>query len=242
MNTHYLKTKQMFITSLIALGMVLTFSSCVKYNPTSLRKIKPEYNDDEVAHKNVIIRVKQLGKKECKKLFDGRERPLFSGRKNKRSYPIQIIIENKSGTSWVLSPEQINSDLTPYQHIYQKMRTSTGWRIAGGVIVGLFGCAFALMAVLSSPPPGSLSVLLGKITIISAPIAGCILAKSSIEANAELKNDLKKKTLHKDEVVKPGQFMRKIIFLKRKDYKLPFVITLENERNSADMIRFVIDP
>lgn len=247
MDTRSLKTKQMFITSLIALGMVLTFSSCVKYNPTSLRKIKPEHHDDEVIQQNVSIRTKNLSRHECKKLFDGRERPLFAARKSQRIYPIQLIIENNSGKSWVISPQQINLELVPYQQIYHKMRTSTGWRIAGGVIGGLFGLnalgATAATAARNGSPGVAALAGLGQLAVlIGAPVATYKSAKSSKEANTELKDDLKKKTLYKDEVVKPGQFMRKIIFLMHKDYKPPFVITLENERNSTDMLRFVIGP
>lgn len=215
-----------FVVSIISLMVMLP--GCLFQTPDyHIRRLpalsRPVINYHE-SKRGVSVWAKELDYYECQHLFDGHGGKLFKG--SDPIYPIQITIENRSDSPWEFSPQDINLRLCDSQKVVDKINWSPVARGLGILAVGGLAIWGAKQAL------GTDAAIAGSIIV---PVVAAGSAATQAVNNNNHRRDLDDQALTEDLVVYPYQRINTYIFVKARDYRPNFNITMYNLRTDESM-------
>jgi len=202
---------------------------------------------------NVSVQVKRLNEDEKYTLFGQRSVWLYDTKSNQPIYPLYISIHNLSDTTYEISPESIDLELTPYTNIAHCLKTNSFGRGAKTFAIGssiLLATAIPAVAVAianSKAPNGPLAPKKGSAFefAITAEFFGTLFSTlfvtlRSAWVNTKIKHDLKEKTLHSTKLIYPGQQFDTLVFVGHANYQDNFIIELDDSDNIKNSLTFTV--
>jgi hypothetical protein len=213
-------------------------------------KPQPNYQD----HKNnVSIGIRELGSKDCVKLFGYAGRRLVS-KTQKPFVPLHLSITNHSDETYLLDPKNISLPLVDAQTVANRLKPSVAFKtmgmIAGGAIIttiaattgaGLLflGATFASVPLFVS---GIVTCASGAtIFLIGTPLASAAKGFQTVKERRAISDDVCNKTLMQEVHIEPNQTIDTLIFVPLRTMKRNFTITLENRYSQEDTITFAVE-
>jgi hypothetical protein len=242
--------KQRYSACLIMiLGLLIILPGCFKV-PSYKAIYMPSVDIASVYQKTVdgvTVQIKQLNKAERDYFFGDNSTLLLKQPSDKRIVPLYIAIVNHGRHVYTISPENIDLELLPYDYIFNVIKVNTK-KIAGIAfgVGGTLGAMCLMPFVEDRSNPSDLDYCVaGLMGGIAGGVAGLYMASpswlKSMDTNRRIKNDLRKKTLHKKVILKPGDEYAGLIFVKQEDYLPDFAVTIDSDNAINQKMVFNVD-
>lgn len=234
------------------LSILLVLAGCGKipYRPKSIKSISIE-SDYTGIKDDVILRVKKLTEAEISHLF-GHQGEKFS---NPRFplVPLHFSIHNLNDTALILDPKNISLESVNYRTVSKQLQSSslgkTMRTMSYGALTAILTAGASFVGVIygqlsNKDSYAENSKLFWNITapliLIATPFIAFVKTIKSARTNGKIKQDIKKKTLHKSIVIQPGQQYDTLVFVHTYDYRSQFILKLveENKNKTGKSIIF----
>lgn len=200
---------------------------------------------------NITLRAKRFNKQNCIQLFGSRGKKLITHRHKSSIYPIQLSITNKSNNTLLLEDNNINIPIMKYNKVARRMQHSTTIRamglLASGIalatITALGGFTIIGIGIITATAP---LAIIGAVACASAPfmllvgtpVSTTVNSVKNLRVNTNIKKDIKNKSLVRNVIIKPGQKIDTLIFVKGQNYRNKFRLKLYNQENPQEMVIF----
>ncbi len=198
---------------------------------------------------DITLRTKQFNQIDCFRLFGERGKKLITRNRKTSIYPIQLSITNKSDKTYILNKKNIGIRIMKYHHVAHRMQHSTALRsmgllfssvalatltAIGGITAILIGMATTIVpvAVIGAAACASAPFML----VIGTPISTTVNSVKSLRTNTVIKKDVKDKSLAYQIVIQPQQSIDTIIFIRGRELKENFGITLYDQDDIQDKV------
>lgn len=241
-------------TILLALGIccIALLPGCVKapkYSAQKLSRISERSADYQETNKDVTLRIKKFSTDDCLSVFGDQGHYISRGKRG--LYPLQLTITNNNINPWELTPEGIDLKLVPSSYVLNKMQYSPLGRFFGysalGVVTYCVCLATAIpfvattaFGVLPLAIPLGFACIGGGLFTMATPFIALHQAIGTGEANNMIATDIKEKAL-RTLIIEPGNTENKLIFVRKKQYKEQFTITLQQDAPGKECLTFKVD-
>lgn len=240
------------VVGLLLIGtLIILLPACKRpiYNPKNLSQI-PVCLQHINAQNGITLQVKKLTKPEAQALFDGRGSRLLS--KRKPIYPFYLSIENNSQNTVLLDPKNISQPLANFQVVAARLYSHTSRRILAPLLIGVVGTTASFFAAAYITILGAIAVMpavvkagyatlgLSGIFAIGSPTLSYYQGHHALAVNTAIDADLRQKMLSEPIQIKPGQSLKKLIFIPRRSYNPSFSIDLVDQA-ASQRLSFDID-
>lgn len=236
----------------LALAGLILLPGCL-HVPTYKAKPLKDLNDNFVYREiknNIVFQAKCLTHGEIYYLFGDHTKELL-----RTTEIIYCSIHNLSNQDYILSLKNQNFSPLSSNTIKQLLKTSSSGRLATGV--GAVGTAYALFLGSVFNVPGLMGAYIvgthiafgiPHLLVFGPPIVFIIGALpffgkgiKSIIMNNRINRDLNEKMLNDNAVIKSGNTLSGLIFVKASEYKPQFNLMLQEKSNLKNKIIFDID-
>lgn len=236
------------ILGLLFLAFVLGSAGCARFRPKKLdaQSVILQQKD------NVFVGAKKLSEQECRQLLDRRI--------IKRGYqPIHLVVHNQSEYHYALDASRIRLALEDKKAVAKKMHRKTGLKMLKVAAITMLICAplAAFLGTLlvhsviaagcvaarcGAPPLHAGTVTVG--TVVTWPLyvippifTSSIEGISSATVNKKISRYINQHAIDNNThiIVKPGEVINRLMFVKIKNMQTNFSLPLENSSTEAPL-------
>lgn len=236
---------------ILFIASTIFIPGCLKikqYHQKALTPLNPCIHF-KTSEQSITLRAKQFNVVDCYRVFGERGKKLITQKHKTSIYPIQLSFTNKNNNTYILNKNNIDLKLMKYRHVAHRMQHSTilrsmGLLFSGVALASLTAIGGAAAVLIGTATTFAPIVIAGAATCVSAPfmlvigtpVSTTVNGVRSLRTNTYIKKDVKQKSLAYQVAIKPEESVDTIIFVKGKDYKEAFNITLYNKNDKQDKI------
>lgn len=242
----------------VAILMIVMLAGCAKvpsFIPKRLVPLTHETAQYEKNIDNVTVRINTFDNEESSDLFGKQANNFYRGNKNKYIYPMQLTIANTSDRVWILDKHNIALPMMNKREVAERLFISDTNRallystLGMGTSILLFGAGLGCMLA------GKISAAYATKTIFYTGVGLTSVAafpaalseshnkhqsQSVYDVNSLICEDIERKMVPYTCTLYPNVMLNALIFVKAKDLKPQFDITLLDQSDESKSLTFNI--